>query len=239
MDFFIKNRREKEVMMMKRWMLFMIAAVFAAMPALALAQGGVELPKTGQKQCYDAAGNVIDCPTVGQTQDGAVLAGVAWPDPRFTDNGDGTVTDNLTGLIWLKDANCINTNYPDFDNDGTAGDGRVTWQHALDFIAGINDGTYPDCQAGYTDWRLPNIVELESLVHAGYNEEDCGGTPCTRLSYWLENQGFQNVQSDYYWSGTSHAGNTGHAWFVDMWDGYVGVGLKSDYCYVWPVRAGQ
>ena len=33
--------------------------------------------------------------------------GVEWPNPRFTDNGDGTVTDNLTGLIWLKDANCF------------------------------------------------------------------------------------------------------------------------------------
>jgi hypothetical protein len=32
--------------------------------------------------------------------------GVAWPNPRFTDNSDGTVTDNLTGLIWLKNANC-------------------------------------------------------------------------------------------------------------------------------------
>ena len=33
--------------------------------------------------------------------------GVAWPNPRFTDNGNGTVTDNLTGLIWLKNANCF------------------------------------------------------------------------------------------------------------------------------------
>jgi hypothetical protein len=230
-------------MVMKRWMFFMIAAVFAAMPALALAQGAVELPKTGQKQCYDAAGNVIDCTTQGQTQDGAVHAGVAWPDPRFTDNEDGTVTDNLTGLIWLKDANCINTNYPAFDNYKTAGDGLVAWQHALDFIAGINDGTYPDCQAGHTDWRLPNIVELESLFHLGYNEEDCGGTPCTEPFDWLQNQGFQNVQSNYYWSGTSSALDTTRAWTVDMSsEGYVGTDDKiSPFygCYVWPVRAGQ
>ena len=53
------------------------------------------LPKTGQTTSY-AAGD-----------DGALQKGVAWPNPRFTDNGNGTVTDNLTGLIWLKNANCF------------------------------------------------------------------------------------------------------------------------------------
>ena len=39
--------------------------------------------------------------------DGDLEKGITWPNPRFTDNGVGTVTDNLTGLIWLKDANCF------------------------------------------------------------------------------------------------------------------------------------
>ena len=39
--------------------------------------------------------------------DGDLQKGVAWPNPRFTDNANGTVTDNLTGLIWLKNANCF------------------------------------------------------------------------------------------------------------------------------------
>jgi len=64
--------------------------------------------------------------------DGEIQAGVAWPSPRFTDHGD-TVTDELTGLIWLKDTNCYGNPYPGFDGDSTAGDGKVTWQHALDF----------------------------------------------------------------------------------------------------------
>ena len=81
-----------------------------------------------------------------------------------TDNGDGTVTDNLTGLMWLRDANCIATNYPEFDTDFTAGDGRVTWQHALDFVNGINSGAYSQCGAGHQDWRLPNREELRSLL---------------------------------------------------------------------------
>ena len=56
-------------------------------------------------------------PQTGQTSmntlfdDGYYQKGMVWPAPRFTDNSDGTVTDNLTGLIWLKDANCMSTNY--------------------------------------------------------------------------------------------------------------------------------
>lgn len=145
--------------------------------------GTVNLPKSGQTKCYDASGGEIACSNTGQ--DGDWQAGVLWPSPRFTDNGDGTVTDNLTGLVWLKDANCIATQYPGFDNDGTPGNGRVTWQHALDFVAGINSGTFPNCGAGHTDWRLPNINELESLVHAGYDEETCGGSSCSSLADWL------------------------------------------------------
>jgi len=53
------------------------------------------VPKTGQTTSY-ATGD-----------DGDLEKGVAWPDPRFMDNGNGTVTDNLTGLIWLKNANCF------------------------------------------------------------------------------------------------------------------------------------
>lgn len=74
----------------------------AAMAGTALA---ISLPRTGQTTCYDTAGAVIPC--AGTGQDGDELQGVAWPSPRFTDNGNGTVTDNLTGLIWLKNANCF------------------------------------------------------------------------------------------------------------------------------------
>ena len=118
------------------------------------------VPKTGYTACYDENGNPRDC--TGTGEDGEYQIGVE----RFTDNGDGTITDRFTGLMWLKDINCIATNYPGFDNDEDAGDGAVTWQHALDFVAGINGGTYPLCAAGYTDWRLPNINELISFGSA-------------------------------------------------------------------------
>ena len=60
---------------------------------------------TGQKGCWDGLGAEINC--AGTGQDGEFQAGVDWASPRFTDNGDGTVTDNLTGLRWLKDADCF------------------------------------------------------------------------------------------------------------------------------------
>ena len=103
----------------------------------------------------------------GTGQDGEIQAGVAWPNPRFTDIGNGTVTDNLTGLMWTKDGNVMASRDPGFDTDGdTLNNGAVTWQHALDYVAKLNTEAY----LGYTDWRLPNVIELESLVHAGQNQ---------------------------------------------------------------------
>ena len=62
-------------------------------------RGLCRLPKTGQTGCWDHAGDPIDC--AGTGQDGEHQAGISLR-PRFTDHGDGTVTDNLTGLIWMK-----------------------------------------------------------------------------------------------------------------------------------------
>ena len=148
----------------------------------------------------------------------------------FTDNGDGTVTDNLAGLIWLQDTNCISTTHATygFDHDGTAGDGRVTWQHALDFVAGINAGTYSDCGAGQTDWRLPNINELSSLVDpVQTNPALPAGHP------------FTGVQSYPYWSSTTRTSYTPYAGRVNLSSGYVVNGSKTSSFYVWPVRGGQ
>ena len=185
--------------------------------------GPAPVPRTGQITQYVPG------------DDGELQKGVPWPNPRFTDNGNETVTDNLTGLMWLKDADCIRTNYPAFDNDedsGIAEDGSVHWQHALDFVAGINDGTYSSCGGDlpYTDWRLPNIKELSSLID--YSQND----PALPFLFTLL---IENEQSYYYWSGTSYVLYPQYVWGVTYETGYMIYVNKLDNLYVWPVRGGN
>lgn len=172
--------------------------------------------KTGQTANYDP----ID--------DGAFQMGMMIPSSvRFTDNGDGTVTDNLTGLMWLKDANCMETHYV-----GTWPSGFANWQEALDIIAGINDGTYSDCGASHTDWRLPNRKELHSL--ADYSQSGPALPP---------GHPFDNVEPSppgfYYLTSTTCTGSTDYFWGINIGNGYIVNANKNDKVnWIWPVRAG-
>lgn len=105
----------------------LVVLVLLVWPVCAEAQA-IALPKTGQTTCYDSAG-VIPC--TGTGQDGDIRAGVAWPSPRFTDNGNGTITDHLTGLTWLKNVNCF---------------GDQEWATALNLANNLHSG-----QCGLTD----------------------------------------------------------------------------------------
>jgi len=156
--------------------------------------------KTGQTDGY-AAGD-----------DGDLERGVAWPLSRFTDHGDSTVTDNLTGLMWTKNADLTN--------------GQRTWQQALGYVAGMNAGTHPNL--GYTDWRLPNRNELHSLTdRSRYATALPAGHP------------FINVQTLDYWTSTSNADSPGNAWALDVWGGNEYAESKSANLYVWPVRGPE
>jgi hypothetical protein len=161
------------------------------------------VPKTGQTTQYGAG------------DDGDLQAGVAWPNPRFTDNGDGTVTDNLTGLVWLKDAKR-------FEREG--------WYTALNDCNSLaDDGTSLTDGSQVGDWRLPNVRELQSLIDYGrYSPALPQGHP------------FTNVQSEYYWtSNTSLDGHYG-GWYVDLQSGHVNFGYdKDDLHEVWPVRGPE
>jgi len=170
------------------------------------------VPKTGQTTCYDSSGNTISCSGTGQ--DGEHQAGVAWPTPRFTDNNNGTVTDNLTGLIWLKNADCF---------------GLQNWSTALTSANSLANGT-----CGLSDgstagqWRLPNVKELESLIdRSQYNPALPSGHP------------FSGVQSSYYWSSTSYTLSPASAWSVYLSNGVTYAYDKTYSYYVWPVRGGQ
>jgi hypothetical protein len=178
------------------------------------------VPQTGQTTTY----------AVGD--DGAIRAGVALPSPRFTDNGNGTITDNLTGLIWLKNANCIGVSYPGFDQVGTVGDGAVNWQNALDFVAGINAGTY-DCgdtsgEGGThrTDWRLPNIRELFSLIDFAFFNPAVSNAAGTGNGSGSDP--FSNLAlSSNYLSSTTIARIPNGMFFVHFSDGMIAEGNKT------------
>lgn len=151
-------------------------------------------------------------PKTGQTtsyatgDDGDLQKGIAWPNPRFT-VGIGAeadcVTDNLTGLMWAKIPSA----------------GQRTWASALTYAG------------GFSDWRLPNVNELASLINAEQ----------ANIATWLNTQGFSDVEASIYWSSTTFAGNTYDTWIVKMLYGNVFYGYpktSSNY-YAWHVRSGQ
>lgn len=168
-----------------------------------------QVPKTGQTTFY-ASGD-----------DGDLQKGFTWPTPRFTDNNDGTVTDNLTELVWLKDADCF----------------TGTWADALTFCntlasgsCGLSDGSL----AG--DWRLPNIKELNSLVHYGFLMiPNTSGT-----GPWTDGDPFTNVQGYWYWTSTAYADSPfNYAWHLNMSHGHALHADKNNALPVWPVRGGN
>jgi quinol monooxygenase YgiN len=171
--------------------------------------GSGSVTKTGQKQCWTTSGISIDC--LGTGQDGAVAAGVPWPNPRFADNNDGTVTDRLTGLIWLQNADRF---------------GEVSWEQALANARNLRSGSSglaDDSRAG--DWRLPNIRELFSLIDYGT------GAPIIPVGH-----PFTSVESAIYWTSTSLASAPSLAWMMTLGIGPTVFDLKINANRMWPVR---
>ena len=149
------------------------------------------LPQTGQKRSY-APGD-----------DGRLKAGKPWPLPRFVDNGDGTVSDGLTGLMWTKNADQTN--------------GEIDWDEALARSTACDDG-------GHADWRLPNRNELASLIDLGQAQPALTqGHPFEKVQsdyYWTSTTPTNN--EDHAWVihffrgfiTQDDKGGTHHAWFV-------------------------
>jgi|SRR3989339_1721013 len=156
-----------------------------------------ELPDTGQTQSYTT--------TFGEDHDYQPAA----TQPSYTDNGNGTITDNRTTLMWVKDGNSAGCN-----NGAT-----LTWEQALVFCEGL---TY----AGYSNWRLPNRREMFSIV--AFNTS----VPAINTGYFL------NTKLTYYWTSTTYIPITTNAWYVDFSDGTAYGNLKTTPNYVRCVRAG-
>lgn len=173
--------------------------------------------QTGQESCSDAAGMTVEC--AGTGQDGELRAGAAWPAPRFTDHGDGTVTDELTGLAWTQDA--------DRPGPPACSPGGIrTLLAAYAHVDCLNDHAF----LGASDWRLPNVVELRSLMSLA------GAMPALPAGH-----PFAGVRVDAaYWSSTTVRYIPAHdyGWVVDFTSGHVTTGYKGQAFAVWPVRGG-
>lgn len=137
------------------------------------------------------------------------------PTADFIDHGDGTLTHKQTGLMWKK---CV---------QGLSGvactTGLVsahTWQAALQLAGGHSF-------AGYSDWRLPNIKELASIV-----EMSCS-LPAINLGV------FPNDPSSNVWSGSPHATKANDAWTVNFGFGRHYSGYRNHSTRVRLVRGGQ
>lgn len=170
------------------------------------------LARTGQAASY-AAGD-----------DGALGRGVAWPGQRFVDNGDGTVRDQLTGLVWTKNAGCL---------------APMNWGAALaaanalaSGACGLADGS----TAG--QWRLPNANELESLIDVAHSAPALpSGHP------------FSNVDlASAYWTSTTYMASQSQAMAIRLADGRWingtdAIGFDNDKTSssnaVWAVRSGS
>ena len=155
------------------------------------------LPKTGQTISHS------------DYDDGDLEKGYPTKGPRFTDNGDGTVTDNATGLMWVKEslgAGCNNGNV-------------ITWFAALTWVNGL---TF----AGYSDWRMPNIKELPSIINYGLRY------PAVDTVF------FPECKSAEYWSSTTSIVYSLFAWTINFSLGEFSGAFKTSAKLIRPVRGG-
>ncbi len=144
------------------------------------------------------------------------------PDSQLIDNGDGTVTDNKTGLMWKKCVEGLSGT-----DCATGSSSSFTWQQALQQPGIVNSSNMGSGFADYTDWRLPDIRELRSIV-----EEQCSNPAINATR-------FPNTPSLYVWSGSPYADYSDFAWYVyfNAGDSYA-VSRFNDYA-VRLVRGGQ
>lgn len=196
---------------------------------------------------------VITIPLSGLAGDGIVAlqtADPACPDTsgnRYVDCGNGTITDNETGLVWLANADCF---------------GVLAWRDAMDAVAGLADqpdaevcvGVTPDnCDCGLSDgsspgeWRLASFGEWRAMVEHADDVLMCSPTISNDAGGGCWNQScvdagqcsFYGVVAMTYWASTTVVIDPPKAWGVHLAHGGVAGTGKLAALYVWPVRGGQ
>lgn len=137
------------------------------------------------------------------------LKGGKMSESRFKDNGDGTVTDSVTDLMWQKTTV-----------------GEMTWTEALSYCKRLSLG-------GHEDWRLPTLQELHSLIDHRY----CN--PAIDTTAFPDTVSFPHWSSTTYAFYTDGTLYTGGAWFVHFSSGSIGYSYKSSTHYVRAVRDNE
>ena len=158
---------------------------------------------------------------------------------RYVNNVDGTVTDCRTGLIWLYDANCLNS-FNGIDKSS----GWLIWDDAMKWVKGLQDTGTPSTGCGLSDgsssgdWRLPTKTEWMAMVASAraYHFYSPALTNGVGTTQWTSGNMFINVPTYYVWSSTN---NTAGIWHIDMSDGSMHPTVSWDVSNVWPVRGGQ
>ena len=181
------------------------------------------LLETGQTQCWDMGHMPTSC--TGTGQDGETQRGLA---RAYTDNGDGTITDDRTGLMWEK--------LSSFDLSVNDSEDAYTWHDAFSVKIGALNGS---AFAGHTDWRLPNQFELYSLLDLGKSTPAVAAAFDTVCTPGCSNTTCSCTLSDFYWSSTTYEDGTAIAWYVDFANGYVGGEGKASSLRVRAVRGGS
>jgi hypothetical protein len=168
--------------------------------------------------CYDWRDNIIPCDFKRQYAE--LLLDKPIPASRFIDNKDGTVTDNLTKLIWLKNSNCF---------------GKLDWRDAALAAKGLKEG---DCGpnpalvlsdgSSTGDWRLPTMSELCTLID--FSRRD----PALPNGHF-----FSDVPPGYHWSMTT-LDYSEMAWIVYIESGTTCYeDIKNHAGHIWPVRESK
>jgi hypothetical protein len=185
--------------------------------------GQAGLPKTGQTHCnafsggYGSASQIL---CTGTAQDGETQKGLAH---GYVDNGDATISDGATGLMWQKCSDgqtgldCSGGSAISVVFDDGDGDLGITHQPAINYCDSLSLGTHDD-------WRLPNVKELMSIVDYG------------RVNPAIDPTNFPLTQSDFYWSSTAYENYAYNAWVVYFYDGYVSNDIMGNSYFVRCVR---
>jgi len=183
--------------------------------------------ETGETTCSDATGALVPC--AGTGQDGELQRGLA---RSYVDNGDGTISDIPTGLVWEKlvDDGSIH------DKDNT-----YSWTQAFGKIAALNGTAF----AGHSDWRLPNQFELLSLVDLGSVSPATPTAFNTACAPGCIASACSCTSPGSYWSSSPYAGACAAppnplqcAWTVAFSGGSSSFNFKTDLLSVRAVRGG-